>query len=153
MQRRRGFELNSSNTIVTIVFLILAFVALFWLARSLFAILSWAAPILLIATLIMDYRIVLNYGKWILKLFKTNVLGGIAASVLTVLGFPIVSLLLFGRAMLERKTRQMREAYEAERNPAYTDYEVIEEHETLELPHLEKRILEQDEDEYEQLFD
>ena len=151
MADRRGFGFNTQNTIVSIVFLVLAFFALFWIARSIFTILAWLAPVFLILTLIINYRIVVNYGKWLWKLLNENTIMGILASLLTVVGFPVVCFLLFGRALLYRKAKELEKAYEEEKYGTYTEFEVIDE-EPLELKEIEQRQR-KDDDPYQGLFE
>lgn len=143
------------NVIFGVVFLVFAFMAVFWLAKGIFTILAWLAPILLIATLIIDYRIILNYGKWILHQLKTNTLVGVGMSLLTVVGFPVVSFFLFGKALLKRKLKSLESSYREERTESYSDYEIVEEDIStrLELPPLERRRAKTASDDYEQLFD
>lgn len=144
---------NSSNAIVGILFLVAVLFLLFWLAKSLFTILAWLAPALFIAAIIIDYRSVLNYGKWLLNQLKNNTLNGILFSILTVVGFPVVSLLLFGRALLSKKMKSLEKSYIERREGTYTEYEIVEDQEArLDLPPLEKRN-QQSKDDYEQLFD
>lgn len=144
---------NSSNAIVGILFLLAVLFVLFWLAKSVFTILAWLAPALFIAALIIDYRSVLNYGKWLLNQLKNNTLNGIVFSILTVVGFPVVALLLFGRALLTKKMKALEKSYIEQREGAYVDYEIVDEQEIiLDLPPLEKRK-EPEKDDYEQLFD
>jgi hypothetical protein len=143
-----------ANVIFGVIFLVFALMAVFWLARGIFTILAWLAPILLIATLIIDYRIILNYGKWILHQLKTNTLVGVGMSLLTVLGFPIVSFFLFGKALLKRKMKSLESSYRAERAESYSDFEIVDEDvPTLELPPLERKREKTSYDDYEQLFD
>jgi uncharacterized membrane protein YbaN (DUF454 family) len=149
-RREEGF--GSQNTIVTAVFLVLAFFALFWVARSIFTIMAWLAPVFLIITLIINYRIVLNYGKWLWGLLNNNPLMGVLGILLTVVGFPVVSFLLFGKALLYRKSKQLEKAYEEQKYGTYTEYEIIDE-EPLELRELEEKVRKDDRDEYEKLFD
>ncbi|MBK8501451.1 MAG: hypothetical protein IPL46_04150 [Saprospiraceae bacterium] len=68
---------NSSNAIVGILFMVVVLFILFWLAKSVFTILAWLAPALFVAALIIDYRSVLNYGKWLVNQLKNNTLNGI----------------------------------------------------------------------------
>ncbi len=151
MFERKGYGFDTQQTILSIVFLLLVFLALFWVARSIFTILSWLSPVFLILTLIINYNIILNYGKWLWKLLTESTLVGILATVLTVIGFPVVSFLLFGRALLYRKTKALKKAYEEERYGTYTEYEEIEE-EPLELREIQKDLRHND-DPYEQLFE
>ncbi len=153
--RRNRFEFNTQNTIVAIVFLAVTFFALFWIARGIFTILTYVAPILLLATLFINYKIVVNYGKWLWKQLQNNPIMGVIAILLTIIGFPVVSFLLFGKALLERKVKQVEEEVRVEREGSFADYEIIEE-ETLELPQIptEKvEVRQKPTDDYERLFD
>ena len=151
---RKEVKFNYINAIVGVVFLVFALIGLFWLAKGVFTILAWLAPILLVATIIIDYRTLLGYGKWILNQLKTNTLVGVGMCLLTVVAFPVVSFFLFGKALLKRKIRSLETAYRDDVNERYTEYEIVDEDPelTLELPPLEKRK-ESATDEYEQLFD
>lgn len=151
---RRPQTISVQNLIFGTLFLVAAVVLLLWLAKSVFAILAWLAPILLIATLIIDYKVLLRYGKWILNALKANLMSGILYSVLTVVFFPVVSFLLFGRALLSRKVKNLEKAYREVREPAYTEYEIVDEsgEDQLELPEILKQQKTSNED-YEQLFD
>lgn len=153
--RRNRFEFNTQNTIVAIVFLAVTFFALFWIARGIFTILTYVAPILLLATLLINYKIVVNYGKWLWKQLQNNPIMGVIAILLTIIGFPVVSFLLFGKALLERKVKQVEEEVQLEREGRFADYEIIEE-EPLELPRKPREKVEvrqKPNDDYERLFD
>ena len=143
MTTRREFQIGGSNNplggIGAIVILVLFFVALYFIAKGVFTILSYVAPVLLILTLIIDYKVVIDYGKWIGKLFKNNILTGILATLLTVIGFPIAAGFLFFRAMVRRKLKSMGHDLDTESSPEYSDYEeVVEDEDFLELPPLEQ---------------
>ncbi len=154
MIRRRGYEFNTQNTLVSLLGMVLAFIVLIWVVKGLFSLLSIVAPILLIITLFINHRIVLNYGKWLLNLLKNNVLVGVAVTLLSVVGFPVVSLLLFSRAILQRKVKNLEQEMRARQERAYSDYEILEEiepDEHLELPRRERAS--STKDEYDHLFD
>lgn len=157
---RRKIDVNPFNSISSILILVLLFVGLFFVAKSIFTILSWVAPIMLIATLIIDHKVVLGYGKWIFNLLKENFLMGAGAVLLTVFGFPVISGFLLAKALLYRKVNKMKEAYETQSQGEYAEYEEVQEVEEikekpLELPRLEKeeQPRAQSNNEYEQLFD
>jgi len=91
---------------------------------------------------------------------------GIAAIMLTVFGFPIISGFLFGKAYLRKKVRKMASKYDVETKGEIVDYEEVEDiqedFERLELPPKRKakpepirqnRAEENSGDDYEQLFD
>ncbi len=150
--RSKGY--SGTNAIIGIVFLVLAMMAVFWLAKSIFSILAWAAPLLLIATLIIDYRVIINYGKWLMNLLKSNLVSGILFSLLTIVGFPVVSVLLLGRALLNKKVKSLQQEFQQKEQAEFTDYEIVEEEiiTPLELPELERRKSVKTDD-YEELFD
>jgi predicted membrane protein len=156
MTTQREFQIGGPNNplggIGALVVLILFFVALFFIAKGIFTILSWVAPVLLILTLIIDYKVVLDYGKWIGKLLKNNILVGILAILLTIIGFPVAAGFLFFRAMVRRKLKSMGHDLDTESKQEYTEYEeVVEEEDFLELPPIEKPPHEADSD-YDDLF-
>ncbi|NNF33848.1 MAG: hypothetical protein HKN68_07050 [Saprospiraceae bacterium] len=156
MTTQREFQIGGSNNplggIGAIVILILFFVALYFIAKGLFTVLSWIAPVLLILTLIIDYKVIVDFGKWIIKLFKNNILTGILAVLLTVIGFPIAAGILFSRALVRRKLRSMGHDPDSESSPEYAEYEeVVEDEDFLELPQIEKPPQDVDSD-YDDLF-
>ena len=161
------FEYRSTNKsplsgIIGLVVLALVLVGLFMLARFIFRILAFLAPVLIIVALILDYKTVLGYGKWLINLVKENPLMGILAIVLTVLGFPLVSAFLAGKAYLNRNVKQAEKEQEVQKPGEYIDFEEIEE-KPLELPKLSKMKKEEEEkksskpggkeDKYDSLFD
>ena len=91
--------LRTINPFVLILGLIFALFFIFWFIKNIiFKILYLAAPVLLVAALILNYRVVLGYGKWLLGSFKGNPWFGLAATALTIVGYPFVSLYLVMRA-------------------------------------------------------
>jgi len=140
-----------------ILALTLFFVMLFFLAKGVFWILSWVAPVLLLATAIIDYKTITDYIQFLFKLLKDNPLLGLVGIVLTIVGFPVVSGFLFFKALARRAIKKrMGPAKEKEE---YADYEEVEDEveDFLELPEVEKiqsqKGRQGDTNEYEDLFD
>jgi len=140
-----------------IIALVLFFVLLYFVAKGVFTILSWVAPILLLATLVIDYKVVVDYFKFIGKLLKDNVLLGLAAIVLTIVGFPVVSGFLFFKAMARRAINSKMEEVQKKREGEFVEYEEIEDSEDfLKLPEAEpvrNTRTAKDNNEYEDLFE
>lgn len=165
MQRQQQPTSNPLRSITGIVFLVLAIMVIFWVAKSIFTILSWLTPVLLIAALIIDHQVIINYGKWIGKLFKQNPIYGIGAIILSFFGAPVVATFLFGKAMLKRKVRQMQATVEEREKGKYTDYNEVEEEEIefelkdeeeiipLEIPKTNRRLKREERSSYDDLFD
>ncbi|MGB0861631.1 MAG: hypothetical protein ACPG19_08985 [Saprospiraceae bacterium] len=113
---------------------IIAIVAIFvviFLVTQLVKILWWLAaalmPILLIATLIINRNVVFDFVKSIRNLYKKSLPTGIIATVLTVVGFPFVTLFLFGKAMLFRKIDKIKKEAETENENKFGEYIEYEE--------------------------
>ena len=136
----RQFNYKSSsggfNIIPALIFGVIFLVALFFVARFVFNILSYLSIVFLIITLVLDYKIVVNYVKWIFEMMGKNPLVGVALVLLTIFGHPIVSLFLFGKAMLKKKVKEMTQQFEQKTQGEYTEYEEVktEEAEWVELP-------------------
>ncbi|MEZ4911965.1 MAG: hypothetical protein R2774_14020 [Saprospiraceae bacterium] len=127
---------NPLGFIKPLLVLAVFFTALFFLAKGVFWILSWVAPFLLIITLILDRKVVIDYLQFVWKLLKENSLVGILMVLITIFGFPIVSGFLFLKALGKRSIKNTINQIEKERN-SFTEYEEvnIEENEDfLELP-------------------
>lgn len=130
------FKFNA-NFWVGLIVMIAVLIGLFYIARGIFTILAWAAPVLLIITLIIRHQVVISYGKMVWNLLRKNPLMGIIAVVLTIIGFPVVALALFGKALLDRKVVQLSDRAEKAYRDEFTEYEEIED-ESLELPDMER---------------
>lgn len=132
-------------------------VALFYLAKGVFWVLSFVAPILFIATLFINRQVVFDYGKTLIKLVKTNPFVGIVGIVLSFVAFPLVSAFLFGKAMLLKKVGSMRDGMRQKEDEEFTEYEEVVEDDPLVLDDLEplkeKEIIkESPNSEYDDLF-
>lgn len=156
MTYRRKVDVNPFNSITSILFLVLAFMALYWIATGIFKILSIAAPFMLVGALVINHKVVINYGKWLWNLLLKNPLMGIGGVLLTFFGFPIIAGFLLGKALLYRKVNKMKEEYETKANGDFIEYEEVEDEPEirLELPDFEKPKKDTNSgDNYEQFFD
>jgi len=141
--------LRTINPLVLVLGLIFAIFFIFWFLKNVvFKILYIAAPVLLIAALVMNYRVVIGYGKWLLGTFKENIWFGLAATALTVLGYPFVSLYLAIRAyQLSGKTYKTTKSKKGD----YIKYTEVEDTDFLDLT-KEKKKQEEIQDRYEDLL-
>jgi|SRR6186713_476227 len=135
----QGFNIKL-NGIIGFAFMVIVFVALFFVAKGVFTVLSWIAPVLILLALIINYRTILNYLKFMLSLLQRNPLGGIIGILLSFFGFPILAGVLFGKSILDRKVRKLKEAYKAEKEGEFVEYEEVkpEKEIRMDLPPLEK---------------
>nr|MBS0037467.1 hypothetical protein [Saprospiraceae bacterium] len=148
-------KVNPLNTIFSLVMLVIVFMLIFFVARGVFRLLTWLAPFLFIATLILDYKVVLAYGKYLLRTLDRNIYWGIIMTVLTVIGFPLVIAFLFGKALLFRKVDRVVKEKEQKQKEEFVPYEEVEDedddaNEYLDLPEFQN---EKDRDRYQRFFD
>ncbi|MEM7103175.1 MAG: hypothetical protein AAF502_08605 [Bacteroidota bacterium] len=159
MEKKYEYKGSSNNPLITIVmavFAIFVIFALFKMVAFVTKLLGIIAPVLLVATAIIDFKVLVNFVKMIVGLFQRNVLLGIGASVLSIIGIPFVAVFLFSKALLNRKVRKVNEQMRQEEEGEFVNFEEIvnkekaeKEVEILELEEPEKRKS----NEYETLFE
>jgi hypothetical protein len=130
-QKSPNLNGNPVNSIVGIVLMIVFLIGMFYVAQFVFRILYFLAPFMLIATLIINYRVVTGYLQWVLALVKRNPVMGIGAGILTVIGFPIVSAFLLAKAIMLKKVDQAQEKARIRREGELIDYEEVDSEELV----------------------
>lgn len=111
--------------------MLVAFFVAFYYAFKAFA---WLAgilmPIVIIATLIIDYKVVIDYFKWLGKLVKDNPIIGIVAIILSFLGSAFVSVFLLSKAIFKKKMKQITEQHfpneQQTQEGEFVDFEEVE---------------------------
>jgi hypothetical protein len=114
---------TTGQVVRNILVLLLVLAALFFIARGIFRLLVWVAPVLFILTLFIRFRVVSNFVKTLYRLVRRKPLVGIAAIVLTVFAFPLVAVFLFGQAVFSKKLDDARKEYEQHTIGEETEYE------------------------------
>lgn len=151
-RKTSGFRLDGIKGILILVAFL---VAMYFIVKGMLIVLAVAAPLLLIAALIIDRSVVINYVKWIGSTLKSNPLLGIGAILFTVFGYMLVFPFLFGKALLKKKFKQAHQQYESRTQGELVDFEEIESkparEKPLELPRLKKQPSKSGE--YDQLFE
>ena len=150
----QGFAVRT-NGIFGFIFMMLILVALFFIAKGIFKLLALISPVLIIGALIINYRTIINYFKFILSLLKRSALTGIIATLLSIVGFPILAGVLFGKAIIDRKVRKLQQAYKEREEGEFVQYEEIirdKRDEEMDLPPLEKPKPQKKDNRYEDLF-
>lgn len=114
-----------------LIFGILALVALWFILKGLYALLYWAAPVLFVAALIVNWRAVAATGRDFLALMGRNPLGGLILGAFCVLAFPLLALYLLLRAVGYNKMQEMkqqfgRQAGHAQQDSEFAEYEELE---------------------------
>ena len=124
-------KVNTGSLIIGAVVMIVILVTLFSLAKLTYQLLAFIAIPLLIITAIIDYKILVNYFNWVVNLTKNNTLLGIGTGLLSVVFYPVVAAILFGRAFfswrLKKSVQQREEEMNSEQQQIgeYIDFEEI----------------------------
>jgi len=137
-QERRQKTSRPFGGIIAILIFALIIFLLFQMAKGIFTILSFLAPILFILALIFNHNVVLDYGKMLLNKLKTDTPKGILYTILSVVGFPFVSTFLFFKAFVTSKFKKAQD--EKKEFDQYEDITEEDDEDFLDLPELEKDI-------------
>ena len=127
---------NPFGSIGSIIMLALVFILLYYLVSGIFWILSWVAPVLLLITLVIDHKVVTDFGKWTINLFSKNwlyalgTIGVLAAlsfiggpNLITGVIFPTIASFLFGKAIFKRKFKQLADRVQNQTSGPVQDVE------------------------------
>lgn len=124
---------NPFGSIISLLIIIGVLVLLIFMVTGFIKLLYLVAPVLLIATLLINYRIVADYVMGVFETFQTDVLYGIVKVLFSVFCYPFVIGGLFAKAMFYRKVtkiqkdieQQMGTFTESHEQTQFTDYEEI----------------------------
>ena len=159
MAERKDFEFNVGGRrippILGVVLLVFFLIGLFMLTRVIIRILYLVAIPAIIATLIIDYKVVLGFFQWVINLTRKNLLAGLGTILLTALGYPLVSVFLLLKALFNRKVRQIEKQNKVQKEGELVDFEELDS-KPLDLNRLkekEKRVDMDTNDEYDELFE
>lgn len=129
MSFRAKFDLgktNPVNLVIGILIMVAIFYGLFKLTQWLFTLLYYVAPLLLIATLIIDINVVKEYIQTLGKLVKRNTPLGIAAIALSVVFAPVPIAYMFIKAIMKRKVDKYIENQRRIEEGDLVDFEELE---------------------------
>lgn len=120
--------------IIAVIFLLLNVLKIGW------AVLGFLAPLFLIASLILNRFVAIDYVKMLVNTLKTDLPRGILYSVLSFVGSPLLFLYFFIRSYASSsfKKKVDKKRAETKENSKYEEYEEVEdEDDFLELPDLD----------------
>jgi membrane-bound metal-dependent hydrolase YbcI (DUF457 family) len=123
--------------------LLISGVLIYFTIKGLYYALGWAAPALIVLSLIINWRAVADTGSWFLKSLQKSPIATVLIGAICVVAFPFFALYLFLKALGYNKMQQLRRQFEEnngadsplfgfgnpkviEKEPEYTDYEEIE---------------------------
>ena len=122
-------RLGPFNPLISFLLLGALMFVLFYVFKGIYKVLYVGAPILLLITLIVNYRVVLFYFTDIINLFRRDVLSGIIKIAFTIFCYPLVIGWLLIKAIFFFKIDQVRQNVDKQsatrQKTLYTDYEEI----------------------------
>ena len=124
---RSPFDRSPIGTVVGILVFVLVLYMMFTIVGWLVSILYRYSFLLLVAALVIDYKVVVNYLIGIKNLFQRNAAYGIVAAIATVAFYPFVFLYFLGMALFKKKMKEARREADVRRNGKWIDYEEIPE--------------------------
>lgn len=92
------------GTLIILYFILMGFVKLLYLV----------APILLIATLIINSRVVADYAIDVFETFRTNILLGVLKVGFSILCYPFIIGWLFAKALVFKKVDKIKRDFETQ---------------------------------------
>ncbi|NJC24960.1 hypothetical protein [Neolewinella antarctica] len=104
--------------VVYVIFQVLGFV---------FDVIIYVAPLLFIASLVIDHQVFLGFLGMLKRLFQRNWIYGVAAGIASVVFFPIVALYLLGMALFKKKVKDRRREMDEQVNGKWVDFEDVSE--------------------------
>ena len=136
MSTNKMFGFTKANPIVLLVGFAFIVIMLFWVAKSVFSLLSWISPVVFLAAVVINYKVVLGYGKWLIGSVKRNPIFGIVAILFSIIGFPVVSIFLLLRALATRGVSNPM------KDTAFTPYEEVQDDflDLSEIKQYEKKV-------------
>ena len=126
-QYKGSFQFGGSpkspfGSIINLLIFFGVLVLMYFFIGGVFKLLYLAAPFLLVATLIINYRIVADYAIDIFETFRTDVLWGVVKVAFTILCYPFVIGWLFAKSLIYRKVDKMKQDFDAQINAANTNF-------------------------------
>ena len=125
----KSFQYRQNSTSlspwVSVLILLALLTAFFFVAQYVYKFLFIISPIVIIATMILDYRVFVNYGRLLMAFLKQNVVVGASMIVLSAFLFPVIAAFLLGKAIIKRKIGKMQEQIYRDEN-TFTNYEEVD---------------------------
>ncbi len=122
MQTRRY---STTETIIGLLVMAAVVIGIFTLFRTIYGILKWATPFLLVAAVIINYKVVVSFGKMIFSILTKNLVTGIIIILLMIFAFPLVAAVLLGLAIMNKKADNILNLEKQRREGIPTDYTEI----------------------------
>jgi predicted membrane protein len=119
-----------------LLILVLFFTIIYFITKGLFYIFSWLSPVLLLGALILNYRVVTEFIRWVLNMIVKQPLFGLVLLALIVLAYPFTAAYLFFKS-LGQSFRPQQPKQTSERPSAFSGWQ--EKTEDIEYEEVESK--------------
>lgn len=123
---RRSYNVNP---LLAILFVIGFFVLMYYFIMGFFYVIYWAAPLIVLGVLILDYRLFVDHFKGLFQRIKREPVSGILWFIVNILALPLVALWLLIVGLAKRKVKKAHKEQQKRRDALYSDYELVDEEE------------------------
>ena len=117
---------NKLNPLISVVVLLAIMIGFFFAAQYIYKLLLYISPVVILITLILDYRVFASFGKLLMAFTKQNLIAGICFIALSVFLFPLIALFLLGKALLKRRISKFEQSIYEQENTFFSFEEVEE---------------------------
>jgi len=141
MEREYRFDNNPWGVILGLIIFLAVLFGMFWLAGQIMRLLWIIFPLFVIGAALLDYKVIVGYFRWLKRTTQKNLPLGIAAILLSVIGFPVVSVFWFWQAYrnYNRRKQQTSDAGDPLELGEYIDFEELERREEQKVKDKDKR--------------
>lgn len=94
---------NPFSSLWSLLLVAAVIAVLFYVIKGLVSLLYMVAPFLLIAALLINHKVVLNYANQLVETFKVDILKGVIGVLVLVFGYPLVFAWLLVKALFMNK--------------------------------------------------
>ncbi|HMG15304.1 MAG TPA: hypothetical protein VK590_07665 [Saprospiraceae bacterium] len=126
-------QFSSFNPLFSVLIFLAVIVGLFYAAQFIYIALLWAAPVILLLTFILDYKVPINFVKLLIAFTRQNLVAGVIFIALSVVFFPVICLFLLGKAFFNKKVKKYNNM-EREESENFIPYEEVENEPLITVP-------------------
>lgn len=123
---RRSYNVNPLFALLIIIGF---FVLMYYFIKGFFYLIYWAAPLLIIGVLILDYRLFVDHFKGLYRGIRREPITGTLWAIINILALPLVAVWLLIVGLAKRKVKKAYKEQQQRREALYSEFEIIEEEE------------------------